>query len=172
MKCLQLISVVFIISAFCHAGFLEDFKEERRFGAGVGVGGPLSALGLEVEFNLDPRFSLSGGVGSGFSYSTFAVKGKYFLLGDQVSPYFLVGFARWWSQGTLERDIGPSVLKNIFLDGVDPRAGFSIWTVYPGIGVQFMHDSGFALYAEAHYLFKVPNFANGTYAGIGASWFF
>ncbi|NBX81568.1 hypothetical protein EBQ90_00540, partial [bacterium] len=92
------------LSSLSVAGFLHDFKQERRFGAGVGVGGPLSALGLEVEFNVTPEVSISGGMGSGMDYSTFAVKGKYYLLGDQVSPYFLVGFARWWTNGTLERN--------------------------------------------------------------------
>jgi len=167
-----LILFVFCLGSLSFAGFLEEFKKERRFGFGFGVGGPLSALGLEVEFNLEPQFSLVGGIGSGLDYSTFAAKGKYFLLGDQVSPYFLVGFARWWSQGTTQADIGPSVLKNVFLSGIDPRNGFSVWTIYPGIGVQFLHDSGFSLYAEAHYLFKVPSFSNGTYAGLGMSWFF
>lgn len=172
MKNYFLSLLILLLSRFCFGGFMEDFRMERRFGAGVGVGGPLSALGLELEFNLTPEFSVAGGLGSGMDYSTLAVKGKYFLLGDQVSPYFLVGFARWWSDGTVDSDIGPSVLKNVFLQGQDPRAGFSVWSLYPGIGVQFLHDSGFSVYAEAHYLFKMPNFSNGTYAGLGASWFF
>ena len=161
-----------ILANVSQAGFLDDFKMERRFGAGFGVGGPLSALGLEVEFNIKPEVSITGGLGTGMDYSTLAVKGRYFLLGDQVSPYFLFGVARWWSQGTTQGDIGPAVLKNIFLEGVDPRRGFSIWTIYPGVGVQFIHDSGFSVYLEAHYLFKVIDFANGTYAGMGVSWFF
>ncbi|NBT57618.1 hypothetical protein EBT16_02425 [bacterium] len=167
-----LLHVILLASSLGYAGFLEDFKNERRFGAGVSAGGPLSSLGMEIEFNLEPEISIAGGLGTGGSYSTLAVKGRYFLLGDQVSPYFLMGIARWWSDGTSERDIGPSVLKNIFLEGADPRSGFSVWTLYPGIGVQFIHDSGFSLYLEAHYFFKIPNFANGTYAGMGASWFF
>lgn len=168
-----LILLCLIISTMSGASsFLEEFKQERRFGVGLGVGGPLSAVGIEVEFNIKPEFSLSGGIGSGFDYSSFAVKGKYFLLGDQVSPYFFAGFARWWSQGVTQSDIGPSVLKNVFLSGVDPRNGFSVWTLYPGIGVQFLHDTGFSVYLEAMYLFQLINFSNGTYAGLGASWFF
>jgi len=170
MKVLTLF--LLLLTGTCQAGFLDDFKTERRFGAGVGVGGPLSSLGLEIEFNIKPEISVTGGLGTGMDYSTLAVKGRYFLLGDQVSPYFLFGLARWWSQGTTQSDIGPAVLKNIFLDGADPRNGFSVWTIYPGIGVQFIHDSGFSVYLEAHYLFKILNFANGTYAGMGVSWFF
>jgi hypothetical protein len=168
----MLVLFFLLVARVCQAGFLDDFKNERRFGAGVGVGGPLSALGLEIEFNIKPEISIAGGLGTGGDYSSLAVKGKYFLLGDQVSPYFLFGLSRWWSQGTTQSDIGPAVLKNIFLEGADPRNGFSIWTMYPGVGVQFIHDSGFSLYLEAHYFFKIPNFANGTYAGMGVSWFF
>ncbi|NBX75796.1 MAG: hypothetical protein EBQ92_04515 [Proteobacteria bacterium] len=168
----KIILLLIILTNVSQAGFLDDFKMERRFGAGFGVGGPLSALGLEVEFNIKPEVSITGGLGTGMDYSTLAVKGRYFLLGDQVSPYFLFGVARWWSQGTTQNDIGPAVLKNIFLEGLDPRMGFSIWTIYPGVGVQFIHDSGFSIYLEAHYLFKVIDFANGTYAGMGVSWFF
>ncbi|NBX91818.1 MAG: hypothetical protein EB078_10360 [Proteobacteria bacterium] len=164
--------IALVITNLTYASFMADFRLERRFGVGLGVGGPLSVLGLEVEFNLSSDVSLVGGIGSGHDYSTFAARGKYFFLGDQVSPYFLLGFARWWSQGTTQTDVGPAVLKNIFLQGEDPRQGFSVWTVYPGIGVQFIHDSGFSMYAEAHYLFKMPSFSNGTYAGLGASWFF
>lgn len=172
MRTILIVLGIWICSISGAASFLEEFKQERRFGAGFAVGGPLSAVGIEIEFNIEPEFSLSGGIGSGFDYSSFAVKGKYFLLGDQVSPYFFAGFARWWSQGTTQTDIGPSVLKNVFLSGEDPRNGFSVWTLYPGIGVQFLHDTGFSVYLEAMYLFRLLNFSNGTYAGLGASWFF
>jgi asparagine synthetase B (glutamine-hydrolysing) len=37
---------------------------------------------------------MSGGIGTGLDYSTFAVKGKYYLLGDSVSPYFGLGMSR------------------------------------------------------------------------------
>lgn len=169
---LNIIFLILAFSIFGKASFLEDFKMERRFGIGLAVGGPYSKMGIETEFNLSPDWSLSGGVGRGENYSSFATKGKYFLLGDQVSPYFLLGLARWWSSGTNSGEISPSVLKNIFLAGEDTSQGFSVWTVYPGIGVQFVHDTGFSCYFEAHYLFKIPNFSNGTYAGLGMSWFF
>jgi len=163
------------ISFFClvsQGGFLEDFKMERRFGFGLAVGGPYSQMGIETEFNLNPDWSLAGGVGRGDGYSSFAIRGKYFLLGDQVSPYFLFGFARWRGMGISKEDLSPSVLKNVFLADEDPQNGFSVWTAYPGIGVQFIHDTGFSCFFEAHYLFKLPNLASGTYAGLGMSWFF
>lgn len=152
---------------------MEDLRMQKRFGIGVGIAGGLSVLGLEVEINLTDSVSLMGGLGTGSDYSTFALKAKYALLGRTVSPYFALGFGRWWSGGTRERNIGPSVLANKFLDpGADLREGFSVFMAYPAFGVQFLHSMGLSFYAEVQYLFKLMSFANGTYAGAGVSWFF
>lgn len=151
---------------------LEEMKLSKRFGIGIAAGGGVSFLGMEAEVNLSEEFSLTGALGTGQDYSTFAVKAKYFILGEDVSPYFALGLARWWTSSTKEREIGPAVLRNEFLAGADPRNGFSVWMMYPAVGVQFYHGLGFSLYAELQYLFRLFNFSNGTYAGVGFSWFF
>ena len=151
---------------------LEDLKMQKRFGIGLAAAGGLSVLGIEADFNLSEVISISGGIGTGLDYSTFAVKAKYYLLGESVSPYFAAGVARWWTNGTREKNIGPSVLVNNFLETRDYTDGFSIWILYPAVGVQFFSAMGVSVYAEVQYLFKVFNFANGTYAGLGAYWYF
>ena len=151
---------------------LEELKMQKRFGIGVSAGGALSVLGVEMDINLTETVSVSGGLGTGLDYSTFMVKAKYFLLGENVCPYFTAGFARWWTNGTREKTIGPAVLVNKFLEVNDYSKGFSVWIVYPGVGVQFFHSMGFSVYAELQYLFKLFNFSNGTYAGMGVSWYF
>ena len=115
---------------------------------------------------------MSGGLGTGLDYSTFTLKGKYFLLGERVSPYIGGGVARWWTDGTRETNVGPSVLKNKFLSGNDFSDGFNVWMLYPALGVQYLHPSGVSLYAEILALFKLPSLANGTYAGLGALLYF
>lgn len=163
-----------IASSVWGAGLtMEELRMQKRFGIGVGAAGGLSVLGLEIEINVSENVSFTGGVGTGVDYSTFAVKGKYFLLGKTVSPYLAAGFARWWSPGTREKNLGPSVLVNRFLDdNTDISKGFSVFMIYPALGVQFLHAMGLSFYAEVQYLFKLVNFANGTYAGAGVSWFF
>lgn len=157
---------------FSYAQQMEEIRMHKRFGIGFSGGGGLSTLGIEADFNLSPDWSLSGGIGTGLDYSTLMVKGKYFLLGDSVSPYFALGLARWWTRGTKEENISPSVLVNKFLDNSDYSNGFSVWILYPAVGVQLLHEQGFSLYAEVQYLFKMFSLANGTYAGMGVYWYF
>lgn len=152
---------------------LEDFRMMHRFGVGFSAGGALAVLGIEADVNLTEQLSISGGLGTGLDYSTFMVKARYFLLGQSVSPYVAASFGRWWTSGTKDKNLSPSVLANKFLGpGYDATNGFSVYMVSPIIGVQFMHTMGFAISAELQYLFKLFDFSNGTYAGLGMHWYF
>ncbi len=162
------LSLFFISALFATAGGLEELKLKKRIGLGVVAGGPFSVLGLEIDINVTEEISVSGGLGTGLDYSTFTIKGKYFLLGEKFSPYIGAGLARWWTDGTSETNIGPSILKNKFLSDSNYINGFNIWLLYPALGVQYIHPSGVSFYAEIQALFKLPTFANGTYAGLGA----
>lgn len=151
---------------------VEDLKMKRRVGLGLTAAGPLSVLGLEVDINISEKVSLSMGLGTGLDYSTFAVRGKYFLMGEKFSPYIGGGLARWWTDGTNETNLGPSILKNKFLSGNDFSNGFDVWMLYPTVGIQYMNPTGFGLYAELQALFKIPSLANGIYSGLGALIYF
>lgn len=152
---------------------LEELRMAKRFGIGFSAAGPLAVMGVEADVNVNENLSISGGIGTGLDYSTFMVKARYFLLGEWVSPYVAAGFARWWTSGTSEKAISPSVLANKFLEpGYDYRQGFSVFIFHPAIGVQFMHPMGFSFFAEVQYLFKLFSMANGTYAGLGMHWYF
>lgn len=155
------------------AANLETLKMSKRFGIGVSAGGPLSVLGVEFDVNVKENLSLSFGFGTGLDYSSFMVKGRYFLLGEWVSPYLGLSFARWWTQGTTASNVSPSVLSSQFLPaGYDFTQGFSVFFFAPAIGVQFMHPMGFAVSIELQHFFKLIDLANGTYAGISAHWYF
>lgn len=151
----------------------QEQRMQKRFGVGLSAGGGAAKLGFEVDVNLTEDFSLSGTWGTGFDYSTFAVRGRYFLLGNSLSPYLGLGLARWWSNGTREKDFSPAILKNEFLaDGKNTEDGFSVFILYPTVGVQFLHSSGFSASFELEYMFRMFTLANGTYAGLGAHWYF
>lgn len=158
-------------SIYAESG-IEEIKMKKRVGLGVAAAGPFSVLGVELDININEEISISGGLGTGLDYSTFAVKGRYFLLGERFSPYLGAGLARWWTDGTSETNLGPSVLKNKFLSGSDYRDGFNLWILYPAIGIQYLHPTGIAIYGEIQALFKLPTLANGTYAGLGALLYF
>ena len=151
---------------------VEELKMKKRVGLGVSIAGPLSVMGLELDVNVTELATVGVGLGTGLDYSTFMLKGKYFLMGEKISPYIAAGIARWWTDGTRETNIGPSVLKNKFLSGANYKDGFDVWMLYPALGLQYMHPMGISIYAEIQALFKIPTLANGTYAGVGAMVFF
>lgn len=153
---------------------LEELRMEKRFGIGMAAGGGFSVMGIEADVNLTDAVTISGGVGTGLDYSTFAIKSRYFLLGKRVSPYAGVGFSRWWSEGISgKKTVGPSVLANRFLDpGTKLEDGFSVFLLYPVLGVQYMHPLGIEFSLEVQYLFKMFNMASGTYAGLSSHYYF
>ncbi len=152
---------------------LQAMKLARRFGIGFSAGGSLAVLGVEADVNLTKDFSLGLGMGTGLDYSTVMLKGRYFLLGEWVSPYLGVSVARWWSDGTTASAIGPGILSDQFLGSAyDLTQGFSVFLLSPSFGVQFMHPMGFAISAEIQYLFRLFDFSNGAYAGLAAHWYF
>jgi hypothetical protein len=152
---------------------LDELKLEKRFGIGFTAGGPLSVLGVEAAANITENFNMSIGVGTGLDYSTLAIKGRYFLLGKTVSPYIGAGFARWWTDGTKEKALSPSLLVNGFLPAnYDPSKGFSVVTFFPCIGAEYMHPFGIAIYAEVQYMVELFSLASGAYAGMGVHWYF
>ena len=167
-----LIATFFLVGAAMAESGVDELKMKKRVGLGVVAAGPFSVFGLELDINVTEEFSIGGGLGTGLDYSTFVLKGKYYLLGERFSPYVGGGLARWWTDGTSETNVSPSVLKNKFLSSSDLRDGFNIWLLYPALGIQYLHPMGFALYAEVQALFKLPSLANGTYAGLGALLYF
>lgn len=165
--------IVWVLSTSAMAEVsLPDMRMEKRFGVGISAAGPLSLLGLEIDINLSEDVSIGGGIGTGMDYNTFMVKGRYLLLGKSVCPYFALGFARWWTDSTDTKRLSPGLLREEFLSpDTDLSKGFSVFLLYPALGVQFLSPLGFAVYAEAQYLFKLFSFANGIYAGLGFQWY-
>lgn len=190
---LRLLAVALVLSHFALAGKIptteqegaavgtgstsqtnvEELKESKRFGLGISGGGLLSMLGIEADINLSGAVSFSIGIGTGLDYNTMMAKLRFFLPGQWVSPYLGVGVGRWWTDGTRETKIGPSILANQFLGGrTDHTQGFNVWLVSPSLGVQFMHPAGIGFFAELQQIFRVFSMANGTYGGMGIHWYF
>lgn len=173
MKKLFIMMIILFVGAVQGAVSLEELRMLKRFGVGISAAGPLSVIGMEFDVNVSESFSIGGGIGSGLDYSSMMVKGRYFLLGQSVSPYIGAGLARWWTSGTKEKNLKPSVLPNRFLSpNQDLTKGFDIFMMYPVFGVQFLHQVGFSVSAELQYLFKLVSFSNGTYAGLSMHWYF
>jgi len=170
---LFVIWLVLSSAAWADTSQIEALKTSHRFGVGFSAGGPLAVMGIEADINFTENLSVGLGLGTGLNYSTFMVKGRYFLLGEWVSPYLGMAVARWWTDGTSAASVGPGLLADKFLGpGYNLAQGFSMFLLAPTVGVQFMHPMGFAVSVELQYLFRLMDLVNGTYAGVAAHWYF
>ncbi len=165
----------FLFAAFSFAFFsfastpdLIELRLKRRFGVGLSAFGELALFGIEADINISEELSIGTGIGTGLHYSSFMVKARYFLLGENVNPYFGFSFLRWWTDATKEEKLFPPILREKFLpSSQNSSGGFDILLVTPLVGVQFMHITGLSLFVELQYLFKLFDFKNGLYAGLG-----
>jgi len=171
-RLILIVSLAIVSSSWGSGRSIEDLKMDKRFGIGVTAAGPLAIMGVEVDINITEQFSMSGGVGTGNDYSTLDIKARYYLPGKSVSPYIGAGLAHWWSSGTKSASPGPGIIQKFLAETPDPSQGFSLFIVYPTLGVQFLHSTGFEVSAEVEYLIKLFDLASGPYAGVGVHWYF
>jgi hypothetical protein len=149
-----------------------DLRMQKRFGIGFGAAGPLAVFGIEADFNITEQISATVGFGTGVDYTSWMAEARYFLFDHWISPYLGVGLARWWTDGTKEKRLGPSALtQNLLPGGTNPENGFSLFMFYPALGVQLYHPMGFALSAEIEQLFRLFSLGNATYGGLSFHWY-
>ena len=156
----------------------SDIKLDHRFGAGLMVAGGAGIMGLALDVNLNPFFSTSAYLGTGYEFNSVGVKAQYYILGASVHPFIGAGYAHWFaSPGILNLDkINPSLIYGSLLnDDQKARAfkeGFALHLIYPTFGIQFVHESQFSLSAELMYLFDISDFSGNPYFGVGSYYYF
>ena len=92
-----------------------DLKRHKKFGFGTSVGGVAGMFGLNAEINLEPENALVLGLGTGPNYGTFNVLWKNNVEANYFSPYFKVGYSKWFSAGGGSGSASESaVLRQIF----------------------------------------------------------
>jgi hypothetical protein len=90
-------------------------KQHKKFGVEVALGGSSGVAGVGAELNLDPATALVVGMGTGPSYGTFNVAGKYNFEGYYFSPYAKAGYAKWFDAGTDKSSASDSdILRQIY----------------------------------------------------------
>ncbi|MFN8791772.1 MAG: hypothetical protein ACK5Y2_10005 [Bdellovibrionales bacterium] len=147
MKSLLLIG----IGLFFHTAWAQDessysnnykLREDRKVGVGVGVGGPLGAVGGLVELNIEEENAALAGFGAGSGYQTMLLAWKRSFEGEYFTPYTTVGFSHWWSAGQ-RSDVGRSaLLKNFLTDRERAENQFGLNLATGALGMQFNQLAG------------------------------
>ncbi len=157
-----------------------SLRTKRRVGAGVLTAGQLGLLGLITELNYSPYHSAVIGFGGGPRYSSLTLQYKYLFGGRVVSPYFTVGYSRWYSNSTQKKPVGrsfPSVLTDKILTDEEKETGiFGKDLLVPSLGIQYTQlygrSVGTSLYAELVMMVNANDFQATPTGAFGMFYYF
>ncbi len=136
----------------------------------------LFGINLDVSVLYNSKLTAGFGLGTGMSYSTWGVHGRYFLQKSRWSTLVEMGYAQW-HLGRVPRDgsaVIPNHLYRIFFEGsgrgiLKPKTAH---IVYPGIGVLYQHRSGLAALFELQYFVSATNFSGALFGTTGVYFYF
>ncbi|MGZ3726092.1 MAG: hypothetical protein ACXWQQ_09825 [Pseudobdellovibrio sp.] len=149
-----------------------EMKQYKRIGAGIAVGGVSGVMGVNAELNLAPAETLVIGMGTGPSYGTFNLQGKYNFEANYLTPFVKVGYSKWFNSGTIPSEAATSdTLRQVYSDR-DLRAGkFDANFAVASIGAEYNQLEGelsginfygeFTILAETRTAAVIPSGALG-----------
>lgn len=151
-------------------------RQDRKVGAGLGVGGALGGLGGLFELNIEDQNSALVGFGSGPGYQTMGLAWKRSLEGEYFTPYTTAGYAHWWDSGSKHDANKSSLLKNFLTAEQRAKSSFGLDLVTASLGMQYNQLSGeFAgssFYIELGGLLNVENTKLMPTGSVGALYYF
>lgn len=158
---------------------LERFRSTYRVGVGGRVGGAVGVAGSVVELNINPRTSVTVGGGGGPGYGSFLFDIKNILGGYLFTPYFSIGYARWFNHGdTIDAaSLQPQVLGRNWITAKQINEGSFIFDfITPSVGVQYQQMSGpwagFAVGLDAVMLLNIQRLASLPVASMNMLYYF
>lgn len=157
-----------------------ELRQKRRVGVGLTAAGQWGVLGANIELNFTPESSFLTGFGGGGRYSSFIMSYKRLLGGKNLTPYYSVGYSKWYSHSDSQRPIGnmtPAFLKSKYLSAEEIRSGrFSKDFITPTIGIQHTqtHGSymGAGFFAEVTFLIGFERLSPTPTGALGSIYYF
>jgi hypothetical protein len=148
----------------------------RIFAIGFVGAGAYGIFGTEAEFSIDEKISLGLGLGTGMTYATWGLHGKYvFNSSGRINTFFQAGYAHWYfgkvpsTRGTVK----PNYLaERFFSENGNLVAGRSVDLIYPGIGVQVLGQGGLAFSTQLQYLISLRDFSGGLFGSLALHYYF
>ena len=155
----------------------KGFSGDRIFGLGFVGAGAYGIFATEIDFGINDDFAIGGGVGTGMSYSTWGLHGRFYLRqGEEINTFLQFGYANWFlgRAPSNEQELAPSYLaQRFFLDRYGRLSGNQrIHLIYPAIGVLYQHESGLAMTGQLQYLINMRDFFGGIAGSLGFHYYF
>lgn len=120
-----------------------EMKAYKKFGIGITLGGMTGLLGLNAEINLDPTEALNIGMGMGLSYRSFNLDWKHNFLGNYLSPYTKVGYAKWFNTAGNSSSTGDSdILRRVLSENEIKNNRFGVDFIGASAGLEYNQLEG------------------------------
>ncbi len=120
-----------------------EMKSMKRFGVGLMVGGATGLLGLNFEINIEPNEAAVIGLGTGSSYNSFSLQWKHNFIGNYLSPYTKVGYAKWFNSASSSNSASDSdILKRVLTDDEIKNNRFSADFLVGSAGLEYNQLEG------------------------------
>jgi hypothetical protein len=152
------------------------FSGQRTFGLGFVGAGAYGVFGMEFDFTAGQDWSFGFGLGTGMTYSTWALHGRYFLKQGRLSSFLEAGYANWYMgkvPTSASTDSSNYLLKRFVYDGGRaPSAASRANIIYPGLGLLYQNTSGLAAMAQLQYMISARDFSGGLFAASGIYYYF
>ena len=117
-------------------------RQDRKVGAGLGVGGALGGIGGLFELNVEDENATLVGFGTGSGYQTMSLAWKRSFEGEYFTPYTTLGYAHWWDSGSKSQANRSSLLKNFLSDKQKEKNNFGLDLMTGSLGMQYNQLSG------------------------------
>ena len=156
----------------------HGFNGERIFGIGLIGAGAYGVFGAEIEFAALDSWSVGMGLGTGMSYSTWGLFGRYFLKeGEKLSTFIQGGFTQWTlgKASASARPVSPKFLAERFFTQRNDQGVIAAQRanlIYPSVGVLFQQSTGIAATIQLQYLISLKDFSGGMFGALGMHYYF
>ncbi len=151
-------------------------RQDRKVGAGLGVGGALGGVGGLFELNVEDENAGLVGFGTGSGYQTFSLAWKKSFEGEYFTPYTTLGYAHWWDSGSKSQADRSSTLNNFLSKNEKAKNSFGLDLVTGSFGMQYNQLSGelagSSFYLELGALLSLENTKLLPTGSVGALYYF
>lgn len=157
----------------------RELRTKRRVGLGLQAMGATGLFGAMIELNFQPQNSVVTAFGGGPGYNAVNFQWRHLFLGQSLSPYTGLGYARWYNaagSGPLG-ETTPSLLGTKLLTDEEKASGkFGMDLFNPSFGLQYNVLTGpqaaAAYFLEINFLMRISRLSPITTASLGAIYYF
>ena len=161
----KLILIFLIFFGFLFSAYAIDRKE--KMGLGFTLGGPNLGFGIRGNYYPYSMLDLAGGIGVARLFTAFkaySVNAELLLHALETyraSPYFILATGYFWGKD-VETEEGFS--GDVGFTKYHPKEVSSVF-FSPGVGFQWLAESGFSLFIEYNYMMSKESYH--SFGGIG-----